>query len=97
MGDSDRDISGLLDGRSYRSEAKGSVTTPHCIKEKADRINNSLPYCGWGSWGEGDYHLKGELISGQLTHYQGNQQLGHVCYSPHVNDPHKGKCFPLIN
>ena len=48
MEGSDRDISGLLDGRSYRSEAQGSVTTPHCIKENADRIKqqSSLLWVG---------------------------------------------------
>ena len=58
MGDSDRDISGLLDGRSYRSEAKGSVTTPHCIKEKADRIKQQSSLLWVGELGRRRLPLK---------------------------------------
>ena len=47
LGDSDRDISGLLAGRYYRSEAKGSGTTPHCIMEKANRIKQQSSLLGW--------------------------------------------------
>lgn len=50
LGDSDRDISRLLEGRSYRSEAKGSVKTPHCIKEKEDRIKQQSSLL----WGRGE-------------------------------------------
>ena len=76
--DSDRDINGLLDrGSSYKSEAMGPGVMPHHVQWTTGRTEQQSLLLK----GEGGYTLEGVSIS-WLISYQGNQQLGHVPYSP---------------
>ena len=47
--------------------------------------------------GDGGYNLEGELMSGWLISYHGNQDWGMNLTAPQVNDHHEGRCFPLID
>lgn len=63
-------------GISYASEAKGSSNDT--LPGRTSRKRQS----SWVLWGEGCYHLEGELMSGWLISYQRNQQ----CIASQVND-----------
>lgn len=73
--DSDRDINGLTDGRSYIPQAGPGEYT--CNRLWA-RHGSSLRYLE----GKEGYCLYRELTSGWLISYQGNQQLRHVPHRP---------------
>ena len=63
-------------GVSYASEAKGPSNDT--LPGRTSRKRQS----SWALWGEGCYHLEGELMSGWLISYQRNQQ----CTASQVND-----------
>ena len=64
-----RDISGLMEGGAYLSEARSWSNTPVCAAEGKQDMAAVFSL-------RGDCRLWGELISGEFISYQGNQQRG---------------------
>ena len=66
----DRDISGLMDGGAYLSEARSwSDTLPSAVDGRQDMAAVFTP---GGAEGGGRLPVIGELMSGGLISYQGN-------------------------
>ena len=78
----DRDINGLTDKRTLRSEARspGQHRSSHCAPttaprwRRACRTKRHAPLLGK----RGRLLIKGKLTAGWLISYQGNQQRGHT-------------------
>lgn len=81
---SDRDISGLTDGGSYTFEARSWSDTPRRAADSS--------WQDGGTWQESslpregaDLPVIGELTSGGLISYQGNQQRGTPLTAPLIS------------
>lgn len=69
---SDRDLSGLMDGRSYLSEAWSWSDTPLCAVDGGQDIAAAVLATGDREGEVTSY--RGELMLGWLTGYHGNQK-----------------------
>ena len=76
-GVSNRDINGLMDGGADLSEARSWSDTPACVADGGqDKAASYSPPR------KGRLPVRGELTSGGLISYQGNQQRGTPLTAP---------------
>ena len=92
---SDRDLSGLMDGGSYRSEARAWSDTPLCMVHSGQDVAAAFAM-GAAEGREVVTIIEGIGIS--LAHQlPGKPATGERFSAPQINNPQEVRYFPLVN